>query len=236
MADDDTKDSRGPRSWSRFDARLAALAAVSTGYRSAPADDPMRPFDATAAPGVAASGQPEHPVPPEGAMGPVDATFAAMLAEANSSGNTPPAPGTPSADANDAEGKPAGSADEATASARPSGALPAQAVAADDVRPAETTGDTAQRIEGEVAADKETAQAPRPPATEAQPPRATDVEADLVGLKADVELRPVELKHDAPGLLNVEQAPPSQPSIDAEFGGAYRARVDQRAGRARAPR
>ena len=87
VGDDDTRDARGPKSWNKFDARLAALAAATAGDRPRPPDDPMRPFDTVIAASIAATPtQPEKPAPVDKAMSAFDAKVAAMLAEANSSG------------------------------------------------------------------------------------------------------------------------------------------------------
>ena len=150
----------------------------------------MRPFDATVAPGIAATGQPEHPVPPDRGAGACRREHSQRCSPWRIPAAKPPAPATPSADVIEAEGKPAASADvesgTGAAVRRPAGAARWQRRSA----PRGDRGrDTAQRIEWELGAEKEIAQAPRRPATEAEPPRAVDVKADsLAGLKADVEV------------------------------------------------
>jgi hypothetical protein len=164
VADDDTRDSPGPKSWNRFDARLAALAAATAGDRPRPAaDDPMRPFDTVVAASIApAPGQPEKPAPGDKPMSPFDAKVAAMLAEANSSGTV--APAASSAGAIEAERKPAAPGVEPEFE-RPLGVQPA---------PLSPVGTPAPALEPSRSADV-----------------GNDL---VSRLNAEVELRPVELE------------------------------------------
>ena len=218
MADDDTRDTRGPKSWNKFDARLAALAAATAGDRPRPPDDPMRPFDTVVAASIAATPtQPEKPAPVDKAMSAFDAKVAAMLAEANSSGPATSA----SAGVIEAERKPPASAGAEAELERPLGVQPARTVAPAQVRPAETAEDIARRIAAELAAENEIGPPPPPPAArtaapELQPPRTADAGQDLLSrLNAEAELRPVQ-PEQAPRLVDVEPEPAHALRIEPE--------------------
>jgi hypothetical protein len=222
VADEDTRDTRGPKSWNRFDARLAALAAATAGDRPRPADDPMRPFDTVVA-SIAISGQPEKPAPADKPITVYDSKVAAMLAEANSSGAGVPTAAAPPG-VIEAEKPAAPPVVEAEFASRSGGQLPAGTVVPAQVHPAETAEDIARRKSAELAGESQTATPPPPPvpAPAPAPAHSVDVGNDLVGrLNSSVEPRPLEVEH-APRLADVEPEPTQGLRIEPEPAQALR--------------